>query len=368
MRKFLNVGWSVGAYCNAKCAQCYSRSFRQNRQIMTVDEIDTILNKLSKYGIKTINFGGNEPIFTDGKDISKTKLPYIIKKANELGFLIGITTNGTTANYLYDHTDCFDLVDDWDISFDSIIPNEHNINRGSDIYENAISAINKIIKKEKSASIIYCLMNWNCSKQHAKKLSEFCKQYNFDLRVNTLKPTSKEHFELLPTNEQIKCFFQEIGEHFDLVSSSDVCVSINLPNPKLKKCLCGYHSFSIGAKKENGKIPISPCVYMQDFATGDIITQDIENIINNSSIFNRIKDRYENGATECKNLNCKYINICGGGCMAYAYLTKGDIMNADNRCGILDKNNIALLESETLTFNNKVHENYLCTYIGRLKK
>ena len=43
----------------------------------------------------------------------------------------------------------------------------------------------------------------------------------------------------------------------------------------------------------DGKIPVSPCVYMHDYRVGDLLTDDIFDIVN-SEQFNSFKIRKEN--------------------------------------------------------------------------
>ena len=63
---------------------------------MTPEIVDRIIYQLAKNNVETINLGGNEPIFTDGPDASKSLLPYIIERLDSYGLSAGITTGGST--------------------------------------------------------------------------------------------------------------------------------------------------------------------------------------------------------------------------------------------------------------------------------
>ena len=45
---------------------------------------------MSFYNVETVNLGGNEPIFTNGLDVSKSMLPYILKELNEKSISINL--------------------------------------------------------------------------------------------------------------------------------------------------------------------------------------------------------------------------------------------------------------------------------------
>ena len=127
-----NVGWTVGNYCNARCKHCYSWKVRRGKDDLHNGEVDKIVGELLKLGVETLNLGGNEPIFTNGPEIEKSVLPYMVKKIHESGITVGITTYGITATELYRlDKEAFDLVNDWDISIDSPFKEEHDSNRGS---------------------------------------------------------------------------------------------------------------------------------------------------------------------------------------------------------------------------------------------
>ena len=59
--------------------------------------IDRIVDQLARLGVKTVNLGGNEPIFTNGIKIADTLLPYIIESLDDAGIIVGLTTSGDHA-------------------------------------------------------------------------------------------------------------------------------------------------------------------------------------------------------------------------------------------------------------------------------
>lgn len=119
-----------------------------------------------------------------------------------------------------------------------------------------------------------------------------------------------------------------------------------------------------------GKIPVSPCVYMHDFRVGDLLTDDIFEIISSKEFmaFWERKKNYDQieGCEECE-----IGNICKGGCFAMAYTydkckTGEDNLYAKDPFCIKDMR----INMPTLKKGDKqlVHENYLCTWIGVPKK
>ncbi len=98
-----------------------------------------LIYQIEKLNVETVNLGGNEPIFTNGLDVHKSMLPYILKELNKRNIKVGITTAGISLIALKNaYPECLKLLNDVDISFDSPFEKEHNENRGADVYKYAI--------------------------------------------------------------------------------------------------------------------------------------------------------------------------------------------------------------------------------------
>lgn len=149
-----NIGWTLGNDCPCKCKHCYSFSVRQKRKNLTKEIVDKVIEQIEKLNVETVNLGGNEPIFTNGLDVKKSMLPYILKELNKRNIKVGITTAGISLIALKNtYPECLELLNDVDISFDSPFEKEHNENRGGDVLmknrkteENVIIAINAMKK------------------------------------------------------------------------------------------------------------------------------------------------------------------------------------------------------------------------------
>ena len=168
-----NIGWTLGNDCPCKCKHCYSFSVRQKGQNLTKEIVDKVIEQIEKLNVETVNLGGNEPIFTNGLDVKKSMLPYILKELNKRNIKVGITTAGISLITLKNvYPECLELLNDVDISFDSPYEKEHNENRGGDVYKYAIQALEICKKYNIESGIIMCAMNWNFTKDRIDALLE----------------------------------------------------------------------------------------------------------------------------------------------------------------------------------------------------
>ena len=347
-------------------------SVREKGKNLTKEIVDKVIEQVEKIGVETINLGGNEPIFTNGLNVQDSLLPYILKELTKRNIKVGITTSGISLIAIKNiYPECLKLLNDVDISLDSPYEKEHNENRGGDVYKYAIEAL-EICKENKIESgIIMCAMNWNFTKDRIEALIEIAKKYDSNIRFNLLKPVRPEHLKLVPSKEQVLENYKYLFEKCDTVELSEPTLSGLVDNNRVQGCACGIYSMRINSITPDGKIPVSPCVYMHDYRVGDLLTDDILDIIN-SKQFNSFRIRKENyeKIEGCK--DCDKGEICRGGCFAMAYTyekcktSKQDLYAKDPFCfkEINVDKNITYKKAE----KQLVHENYLCTWIGKPKK
>jgi len=98
-----NIGWTLGNDCPYHCSHCYSMSARRKGMNLEKWMVDRVIAQLVVLGVKTVNLGGNEPIFTNGLDVRQTLLPYVIESLVDKGIIVGLTTSGITLHKLHQH-------------------------------------------------------------------------------------------------------------------------------------------------------------------------------------------------------------------------------------------------------------------------
>lgn len=370
--KIKNIGWTLGNDCPCHCKHCYSMNVREKGKNLDKNSVDRIIGQICKLEVETVNLGGNEPIFTNGLDVSESLLPYILKKLNDKNIKVGITTSGISLIALKEnYPDYLKYLNDVDISLDSPYEEEHNKNRGGDVYKYAIKALEICKEHHLDCGIIMCAMKWNFTKDRIDNLIKICKKFNCNLRFNTLKPTRTEMLKDVPTVDQFYDVYNYVLKLCDTIDMSEPVLAGASNNNKVHGCSCGITSMRINSITPTGEVPVSPCVYMHDFRTGDLLKDDIMDIIN-SEKFRKFKERSDNYKKIEGCNDCLKGDICRGGCFAMAYTyekcvsNKKDLYARDPFCKkeyVLDGCKV----SDTTPSKALVHENYLCTWIGKPK-
>lgn len=372
-QQFQNIGWTIGSHCSAHCKHCYSQEVRNNPDVfLEYKDVDRVVEQLLKLGVKTVNLGGNEPIFTHGPVPEKSILPYIVRTLHQVGLLVGLTTNGISFSYLdKNHPEILGMINDLDFSLDSPFQAEHDQNRGQTLFDLVVKNVKRAKELEIPRSIVTCGMQWNFNQHHLAEFLSLTETLDCEFRVNSLKPVNHAMMPLMPSPKQ---FFQ--GFEFLLKNASTLVMGESCISALVKKgsigCPCGTSSFRIHAKDKKKGVSITPCVYLHAFQTGDLLTRDITEILKDHS-FQYFSQKLATAPRDCQNANCDYLDVCRGGCRARAFLVSGSLDTKDPYCpqDYMDKNcethSLPDLELPDNSHGVRVHENYLCTWIGKVK-
>jgi radical SAM protein with 4Fe4S-binding SPASM domain len=366
-----NIGWTLGNDCPYRCLHCYSMSARKKGANLSRENVDRVVDQLAINGIKTVNLGGNEPLFTNGLDTSNTLLPYIISSLVDREIVTGLTTAGITVNYLaLKHPDAFDLLNDVDVSIDSPFEQEHNANRGAMLYKKALAALRRCQEAGIEHTVVMCGMSWNLSDAHIDGLVELAKKTGSNVRINFIKPTELKHLNVLPSPELFYRASKRLLDQCDPVELGESLLS-TLAKGTGKGCPCGTKSFRIHSITPDGKIPVSPCVYLHDYRAGDLLIDDLFDIVR-SAQFRAFRQRLANPQKIEGCTQCDYLSTCRGGCAARAFLTassRTDLLIQDPYC-FRKLGDASLKPPESERFLDRptidktlVHRDYLCTLI-----
>ncbi len=322
----LTINWSLSYSCNFSCSHCYSRG--SNISEVTTDEIMRVVDKISAAKIPFINFGGGEPLLI--KDLLEITKYAVSKNLN-----VSMNSNG----FLLDKNMAIGLKDAGfatvGISIDSAVPEIHDTFRNmKGSFEKATAALQNLRDagvKTTMSSVI--------SKINHKDFQSFvtiAEKYDVSqLFLHNFKCTGKgfdnrEEFDLSP--EEWKEFYIEALAYKN--SNKDIDISFDDPvmahvdgfdrNALVKGSTCGKVSLHI---RPNGDI--TPCGFI-DIVIGNIITDDIKDIWNNSEVLGKMRNKTPQG----KCTSCASYEECVGGCTARSLALTGDINNPDPHCWV----------------------------------
>lgn len=218
-----------------------------------------------------------------------------------------------------------------------------------------------------------CAMNWNFTEDRINALVDLAKKYNANVRINPIKPVEPKHMKSNLSIEQYYAGFSQLMKLCNNIDVTEPTLAGICDNKISRRCPCGRKSFRIHSITPDGKIPISPCVYLHDYKVGDLLVDDINDLISSEQFkaFRR-RNKHPEKINGCS--DCEILNSCGGGCAARAYLynahTTGErsLFSKDPFCPkLLTKHYEFEKNPKIITGIDLVHMDYLCTWIGKPK-
>jgi radical SAM protein with 4Fe4S-binding SPASM domain len=345
---------------------------KDSREFLTRDDVDRVVEQLCRLGVRTVNLGGNEPIYTHGPDLRQTILPYIVSTLTEAEIPVGLTTNGMSFWWLDRHyPDELRMINDIDFSLDSPFAREHDLNRGARLFALVVRCIQRSVELGIDCSVITCGMRQNFDKDYLSTFLALTRLLGSEFRINTLKPVEPTLIEEMPTASQFYEGFAFLMQNTHCVTLGESCLT-SFTGRGTEGCPCGTSSFRINAKTVDGTIPINPCVYAHEYKAGDLLTDDIYDIIESPN-FRAFGARRRDIPQVCRDTNCEFLESCRGGCTSRAYLTNGTLDSKDPYCPhdhVLSTGVRPDLPKDPdigCRDGIRVHDNYLCTWIGEVE-
>ncbi|MBI5539240.1 MAG: radical SAM protein [Bacteroidia bacterium] len=343
--------------CNFACQSCSSGS--QHKDKIEDDlPFDIIVNRIlipaRKLGTKNIDFSGGE--FLLRKDAFE-----ILAKANELGFSIGILSNGST---LSEET----LLKIKEILGQNVIISlginsfdEENIESRESSQDYFLKILNRLESQHFRVNVSVTMGSFN---KHSfcktlDKINELHLPFNrvpysprnstnrkwmFDKEAmkNYLHPALRKHYKgyvsyvpLFLSTENYKKYSHQ-KENLNHVPT----------NPSVGCWVGSFYAI-------NPKGDVAPCPLVSDHVSGgNVLIEDLYDILYKSELFSKIVNR-NNLKGKCG--KCKFRFTCGG-CRVYSYYMTGDIYESDPTCFIEDLSDkeLKVMEDETV----KQYRNY----------
>lgn len=329
-RSIISTYLHVTSHCNLSCPGCYSfEENRNNLRNLTLDEIKTILNNLTRAGLEDLVISGGEPFCRD--DIEE-----ILRYAKvECGIKqVECITNGTADINRYRAASKH--VDKLSFSLDSADPESAMI-RSENVFNKVKEKILILRNEGANIEIIFTIHHGNIAQ--CKRMVEFADELKVSRRLSIFTVEKNEKIsDLMLDPDDYKKFKNLVisGEH-----------TISVEDSSLGGCLgcidsCGAGKNTIAIASDGSIYPCHMFVGKKQLIIGNAIKDDIKTVVNNTQnnmLYNLTVDDVE----QCK--GCKIRYVCGGGCRFRAYATEGNIYGSDPMCEIYHESKLAAFNS-----------------------
>ncbi len=228
----LEVGWSLTNRCNYGCKYCGIPKVKSKE--LTTEQIFSIIDELSEFGTKIIQFTGGEPLLRE--DIGN-----IIKYMKKKGIYSSMSSNGSLVPYKIKEIKDLDLLK---LSLDGPLKIQDKV-RQKGSYEDVVNAVK--VAKENNIKVIFAALLSKYNLKCIDFILETAKKFDcfvifqpadcFLLGTNKLNPT-------IPEKESYKKVIEKLiykkGRN-KYIENSIVGLKhlLNWPDPKKISCAAG---------------------------------------------------------------------------------------------------------------------------------
>ena len=332
LSKFHTLYFESTRNCNFNCKYCSSGS--------NVDKIfpDISYDKIIKHVLEPAYELGTRFIdFSGGEFLLRKDFLQLLAKANELGYIIGIASNGSM------------LTDEVLEKIQSIVGENLIISLGINSFDLA-NAETRDVETEYTLKILERIKKYNFRINISVTIGDFNKE-SFAKTVKSIRkmhlpfnripfvPRSCNAYDLMFNKESlrdylhpelVKFFNGQVSytpymlpqEVYEKVSGQNLSVDKIPLNPSVG-CWVGAY-YAINAEGE-----VAPCpMFLDHVSGGNVYKIPLKEILNESELFQQIIDRNN---LEGKCGNCKYTYTCGG-CRVMAYYYTGNVYAEDPTC------------------------------------
>jgi len=303
--------------CNLRCKHCYVPDCRDsvkgvNINQMTFDDVCDLISQIDELGVMELQLTGGEPFI----------LPYIldiIKEAQDRLIPCSIFTNGTLMTeeiFRYISENNYGLI--FYISLDGYQETHDAFRRYQGAFLKTVRTIKRLLQMGCDVRINTSIGRHNFAEM--LQFIEFVKnEFGVLHRLVPIEPIGRASTDMTVSAEEFAGLLQASNNTFEFLDHHDSITDWSTP-------ACGIGS-SMLFVDAYGDVSLCPTLTQREnpeFLAGNIKHSSLKDIWENSPIFKKIR------GFQCKEVEqCRFRELCKGGCRSRAYLATGDIGSPD---------------------------------------
>lgn len=314
----LLIQWDITAACNLRCVHCYmDASTHPVEKELTIQEMEALIHRFAGYGVLSIHLLGGEPF-------TRPDILQIIDAITSHSMFCYISTNGTllTADIIKHLAKVPRLT--VDVSLDGVCPRSHDSFRGvKGTFDTVIGTIKQLLAKNIETNVTSVLGNHNFAE--IESLIDLAVKLGVKrIQFLTFAPTGrgteaiqKYGFEAAQLESVRKKLMNLILKYWADIYIDAPMIGCSLIALRVWEVLAYqgfdmYYNVLVGCNAGISKVALDPqgnvllCPQARQ-AFGNVRELDF------LAVWEKVYS-YCQTQKNCPNMNCKYINFCGGKC------------------------------------------------------
>ena len=309
--------------CNLNCVYCYNRNVKYSSELSDMQLLDLVSQIKEEVKPLFVTFSGGEPF------VRKEIMFRLIKILKESDIEIFVNTNGT----LIDESVAKKIgeldIDKININLDGIDKEKHDKLRGlPGCFDRALKAIELLKKHAPHTLVSIRTVITNENYEEIVHIAKFVRELGLKeyMLIDFIPKYDDQH--LMMNKEEWLEFYKiykkikEIG--LRIIPNHAILFLERKRDVGIPFCMAGRIKLSIGA---NGDAFACDHLKEKKFVAGNVLTEKILDIWQNSGVINKFR---ELEPIECK--ECNFVKQCGGGCHAMAHYIHKNVEGMDPYC------------------------------------
>jgi radical SAM protein with 4Fe4S-binding SPASM domain len=322
-----SVNLELTAECNLKCMHCYGKFGNGHFNELTLEEIQDVAEQLKKMQVYEVSLSGGEPLL-------RGEFFDIAKDFAGRGFGVNLMTNGSLVDEHMADNIAAAGIQSVSVSLDGVRSDTHDPFRGvRGSFQKTMKGI-ELLNDRGIRLKLYTVLN-RLNSGEMKALLQLYRRldatYSVSRTLTRGKPRENKHL-LFSTREFPRIYekflaaeeivFHGVASRIKEGGSEELA---QRPVEERPRCHAGVHTLNI---RPDGTV--TPCASLTepDFAMGNVRKKLIEDIwLEPEGAAPQIRELKAIELEKCS--DCQFLDQCGSGCMACAYLEKGTILVPD---------------------------------------
>ncbi|MBF0380824.1 MAG: heme d1 biosynthesis radical SAM protein NirJ [Magnetococcales bacterium] len=347
------VVWNVIRRCNLTCRHCYTASTDKDFSgELSKEEVFRVLQELKDFAVPAIILSGGEPLL-------RPDIFAIAAKAKELGFYLGLSSNGTLMDKEISKKIANAGFDYVGVSLDGLEDKHNHIRGRVGAFKESIAGIRNCNEMGVKAGIRFTPTHDNITDlpelfqlMEKESIDRFyLSHWNYAGRGNANRKEDAAH---LATRELVESLFNsakhdlDVGSPREFVTGNNdadgvfflMWIKKNYPEKyaQAEQMLLkwGGNASGVGIANIDNQGHVHPDIFWWNYSLGDLKKSSFADIWNcDDPLLQGLRQRPRPVTGRCG--ACKYLAICGGNTRVRAYQQDGDFWAEDPGCYLTDE-------------------------------
>jgi radical SAM protein with 4Fe4S-binding SPASM domain len=303
--------------CNLRCEHCYvpdcSISMaRGSASQMTFDDVRGLISQIDEMGVMELQLTGGEPFILP-------RILDIIKEAQSRLIPCSVFTNGTLMTekiFRYISENNYGLI--FYISLDGYQETHDAFRKYQGAFQKTVKAIKRLLQTDCDIRINTSIGKHNIAEM--RQFIEFVKnEFGVLHRLVIIESIGRANAEMTISAKEFADLLQESSNTFEFLDSHDSIADWSTP-----ACGIGSSMLFIDAY---GNVSFCPTLTHREnpeLLAGNVARSSLKEIWEDSLVFKKIRGFQYKDVEQCR-----FRELCKGGCRSRAYLATGDINSPD---------------------------------------